>query len=185
MKKVLLLAVPVVSLFFFLLLYTSVCYIYISTQQKCDLLSDVLYFYKNTLNIDGTLSIIINSCLWTGCVIGFPFIAWLFVSRKKSFPKLNLFFERQKTIFSYISIIFSILFCMGPFTQMVLVLVLVHPIDSIHLFYTYSLFIAAPTLFLSIIRDEPSRTKAMISFIGSLVITFVGIPVLALVVFPT
>lgn len=181
MKKVLLLAVPVVSLFFFSLLYTSACYIYISTETKCGILTDVLIFYKNTLMLGWALSIIINSFLWTAFVIGFPFIAWLFVSRKKSFPKLNLFFKRQKTIFSYISIIFSILFCMGPFTQMVLV----HQVDLIHLFYTYSLSIAAPTLFLSVIRDEPHRTKAMISFIGSLVITFVGLPVVALVVFPT
>lgn len=181
MKKVLLLAVPVVSLFFFSLLYTSACYIYISTETKCGILTDVLIFYKNTLMLGWALSIIINSFLWTAFVIGFPFIAWLLVSHEKPFPKLNSFFERKKNIFSYLSIIFSILFCMGPFTQMVLV----HPVDLIHLFYTYSLSIAAPTLFLSIIRDEPSRTKAMISFIGSLVITFVGLPAIALVVFPT
>ena len=184
MKKVLLLAVPVVSLFFFSFLTIAGCYIYISTQHECAILTDVLIFYKNILSIDGIPSIIINSCLWTLCFTATPYVIWTHLSRKNLFPKLNLYLQK-KSFFSNTCMLFSALFSVGLIIQIALNFLVEISMPPLYITHILSINIAAPALFLCIIRDEPSRTKAMISFIGSLVITFVGIPVLALVVFPT
>ena len=184
MKKSLALVVPFAALFFYSLQFTVGCFALKSQTATCQLIENSQEFYKNTFHLTIMPAIIISSFLWAAGLIGTSFTIWNFASHKNTFPKLNSFLDK-KSLFSNICMLFSALFFLSPITQIILdrlARISMHPLCLTHIL---SINIAAPALFLCIIRDEPSRTKAMISFIGSLVITFVGIPVVALVVFPT